>query len=338
MHMSDALITPIIGGSMWAASMGGMTYASKRLEEWVLDERMPYMGVAGAFVFASQMINFAIPGTGSSGHIGGGMLLAILLGPHAGFLTMAGILLIQALFFADGGLLAFGCNLINLGFFTSYIAYPFIYKPIVKMGSKSPDKKQSYIILAAVIASIVGLQLGALGVVIETVLSGRTDLPFTTFLAFMQPIHLAIGLVEGVITASVAGYLFNQRSEMHYDIFSEKQKEAGKSAVTTASIRTAVIGLAIVTLLVGGGLSHFASSSPDGLEWSIEKTEVDGAEPSISKGLTHELMERFQEKVAILPDYGFKVPASAAAPAIGTSVSGVVGSVLMLVFAGLVGI
>ncbi len=337
MHMSDALITPMVGGAMWAASVGGMTYASKRVEDWVLDERMPYMGVAGAFVFASQMINFAIPGTGSSGHIGGGMLLAILLGPYAGFLTMAGILLIQALFFADGGLLAFGCNLINLGFFTSYIAYPLIYKPIVKMGSKNPDKKQKYIMFAAVIASVVGLQLGALGVVFETVLSGRTDLPFTTFLTFMQPIHLAIGLVEGLITAAVAGYLYNQRSEMHYDVFADKQSQTGGSAKETP-VRTVVIGLAVVALFVGGGLSHFASSSPDGLEWSIEKTEVEGAGTSTSKSLPHEVMEAFQERVAILPDYDFKVPVGTSSASLGTSVSGVAGSFLMLGFAGLVGI
>jgi cobalt/nickel transport system permease protein len=68
-----------------------------------------------AFIFTAQMINFTIPGTGSSGHLGGGMILAILLGPYAGFLTMASVLAVQALFFADGGLMALGCNIFNLG-------------------------------------------------------------------------------------------------------------------------------------------------------------------------------------------------------------------------------
>ncbi len=76
---------------------------------------IPLMGVLGAFIFAAQMINFTIPGTGSSGHLGGGMILAILLGPHAAFLVMASVLTVQALFFADGGLLALGCNIWNLG-------------------------------------------------------------------------------------------------------------------------------------------------------------------------------------------------------------------------------
>ena len=74
------------------------------------------MGVMGAFVFAAQMINFTIPGTGSSGHLCGGMMLTALLGPYAAFLTMIGVLLIQCLLFADGGLLALGCNIWNMAF------------------------------------------------------------------------------------------------------------------------------------------------------------------------------------------------------------------------------
>ena len=92
---------------------------------------VPLMGVLGAFIFAAQMLNFTIPATGSSGHLGGGMILAILLGPYAAFLVMASVLTVQALFFADGGLLALGCNIFNLGFFPCFIAYPFIYKKIV---------------------------------------------------------------------------------------------------------------------------------------------------------------------------------------------------------------
>ena len=86
------------------------------------------MGIMAAFIFAAQMINFTIPGTGSSGHLGGGMILAILLGPYAGILTMASVLAVQALFFADGGLMALGCNIFNLGFFPCFIAYPLIFK------------------------------------------------------------------------------------------------------------------------------------------------------------------------------------------------------------------
>ena len=131
MHMADALISPAVGGTMWAASAGLIAYCSKKVRDDVDDIKIPLMGVAGAFIFAAQMINFTIPGTGSSGHLGGAMILAVLLGPYAAFLTMASILTVQALFFADGGLLALGCNIFNLGFFPCFIAYPFIYKLIV---------------------------------------------------------------------------------------------------------------------------------------------------------------------------------------------------------------
>ena len=117
MHMADALLSPAVGGTMLAVSVGVLACSIRDIRKNFQESRIPLMGVAGAFVFAAQMVNFAIPGTGSSGHIGGAVLLAALLGPSPAFLVMAGVLLIQALFFADGGLLAWGCNLFNLGFF-----------------------------------------------------------------------------------------------------------------------------------------------------------------------------------------------------------------------------
>ena len=102
MHMADALLSPAVGATFWAGTIGTVGYASKKLKEHLDDRKVPLMGVVGAFIFASQMINFTIPGTGSSGHIGGGMILAVLLGPHAALLVMASVLTVQALFFADG--------------------------------------------------------------------------------------------------------------------------------------------------------------------------------------------------------------------------------------------
>ncbi len=106
MHMADALITPAVGGVMMAVGAGAIGYSVKKVKEELDDKKVPLMGVMGAFVFAGQMINFTIPATGSSGHIGGGILLAALLGPYAAFLVLSAVIIIQALFFADGGLLA----------------------------------------------------------------------------------------------------------------------------------------------------------------------------------------------------------------------------------------
>ena len=106
MHMADALISPAVGGTMWVVSAGLIAYCARKLQQAMKDSLVPLMGVLGAFIFASQMINFSIPLTGSSGHLGGGLILSVLLGPHAAFIVIASVLTVQALFFADGGLLA----------------------------------------------------------------------------------------------------------------------------------------------------------------------------------------------------------------------------------------
>jgi len=98
MHMADALVSPVVGGTIWVASSVMIARCSSRLKASGNDRIVPLMGVLGAFVFAAQMINFTIPLTGSSGHLGGGLLLAVLLGPSAAFLTIASVLVVQALF------------------------------------------------------------------------------------------------------------------------------------------------------------------------------------------------------------------------------------------------
>ena len=131
MHMADALLSHTVGGAMWGASALTAAHCARTLRRNPDPAKVPLMGVLGAFVFAAQMVNFSIPATGSSGHIGGGLLLAILLGPEAAFLVIASVLAVQALFFADGGLLALGSNIFNLGVFPAFIAYPLVYRPIV---------------------------------------------------------------------------------------------------------------------------------------------------------------------------------------------------------------
>ena len=337
MHMADALISPVVGGTMWAATAGVAAYSIKKIQNDLDEKKIPLMGVTAAFVFAAQMINFTIPGTGSSGHIGGGMLLAILLGPYAGFLAMASILLIQALFFADGGLLALGCNIFNLGFYTCFIAYPLIYKPIIAKGY-TPKR----IFGASLLAVVIGLQLGAFSVVLETLLSGKTELPFSTFVLLMQPIHLAIGVVEGLIVAAVVSFVWKERPEI-------LEKVAMGESLGKVSIKRVSVVLAVAAIVTGGVLSWFASANPDGLEWSIFKTA--GVEELEAPDGIHQTMAEIQSKVAFLPDYSFKAPedenpasadeseGSASWPDVnsGTSVSGLVGGGLTLALAALIG-
>lgn len=326
MHMSDALISPQVGGTLWLISGALIGYCAKKARTFMESYRMPLMGVLGAFVFAAQMINFSIPGTGSSGHLGGGLLLAALLGPHAAFLVISSVLVVQALFFADGGILALGCNMFNMGFFPAFIAYPLIFK---RIASGSPGRGR--IVAGSVTASVVGLQLGAFAVVTETFLSGVSELPFGTFLALMQPIHLAIGVVEGLITAAVVVFVWNTRP----DILGLMKEKAGARKL---SMRVLAGIFLLAALITGGALSWFASGSPDGLEWALSKTGR--SEIESPAGGMHESLASAQEKTAILPDYSFPesgLDDTGRWPSVekGTTVSGLVGgsiTLLLIVF------
>ena len=158
-------------------------------------------------------------------------MLTALFGPYAGFLSMIVVLAIQCLFFADGGLMALGANVWNMASYGCFVGYFLIWRPIMKSGLFAGRGKKAAgrakIILASILGCVITLQLGAFSVVLETSLSGITELPFGAFCALMQPIHLAIGLVEGLITAAVLVFVYEARPEMLPDLEAE-QREGSK--------------------------------------------------------------------------------------------------------------
>ena len=309
MHMADALTSPAVGAAMYALSMGAAGCAVKKIKLENDPKKIPAMGVMGAFVFAAQMINFTIPGTGSSGHLCGGMLLGAVLGPWAGFLTMIGILTIQCLMFADGGLLALGCNIWNMAFYGCFVGGFLIWKPVMKRGM---SKKR--IAAASVAACVLTLQMGAFSVALETLASGITKLPFSVFVSVMQPIHLAIGLAEGLITAAILCFVYEARPEMLWLFGAQEAQKEGK-----CSFRKTLAILGAAAVLTAGVVSLFASSLPDGLEWSMEKAA--GTAELEAAGAVHEMAGKVQEATAVLPDYAF----SGSDAQTGTTVSGLAG-------------
>jgi len=345
MHMADALISPAVGGTMWAVSGGVIAVCARKVRGAARDNLVPMMGVLGAFVFAAQMINFAIPATGSSGHLGGGLLLAVMLGPQPAFLVIASVLAVQALFFADGGLLALGCNMFNLGFIPVFVAYPLVYRVVA--GRQLAGRR---LWAGSVAAAIAGFQLGSFAVVVETKLSGISELPFAAFLMMMQPVHLAIGAVEGLATAAVVGFVAAARPEA---------VAAGEApARGPRNLRPVYAGLLVCAGVLACFVSWFASTHPDGLEWSVARVMRSG-EPQFPEAGIRAGLARVQEKTAVLPDYGFRDGTAGSAdgrldagerqtaeagperwPAVsaGTSVSGLVGGLMTLAAVWLAGL
>jgi len=311
MHVSDALISPQVGLAFWAISVGASAYAIKKIDIENDRHQLPLVGVMGAFTFAAQMINFTIPGTGASGHLSGGLLLSVLLGPHLAFLTMMSLLLIQALFFADGGLIAYGVNVFNMGLLSCYLIYPLVYKPLLKLLKKTRS--------ALIASGIMALSLGAFSVVILTTISGVSALPFKLFLWFMIPIHIVIGLVEGVVTAAIVTYVWRYAPEYKRDVTPEVMtlKKEVRLEHKTSGLRNQFLAGA---LLLSGVVSLYASSHPDGLEWSIMKVASSLIESPIAP-----VGESIQSWFAVFRDYEiasfYNMPLS-------TALSGIAGSLL----------
>ena len=256
------------------------------------------MGAAGAAVFAAQMMNFTIAGTGSSGHIGGGFLLAAVLGPVPAYLVMSVILTVQCLLFGDGGLLALGCNLFNMGIVPCFLIYPLLKK---LLGTKMR-------IPAAALGGALSMLLGALCVVGEALLSGANGMDVSAFIINMVGIHAAIGVGEGLITAGLLA------------AFDKANAHGEKTAVA------GTLGLAAVT---SGLLSAFASATPDGLEWSVMR--VAGAAEHTSAA--HILLDNIQSATTLLPDYAFR----AVETALSSGAAGLIGCAAVFALAVLTG-
>lgn len=317
--MADSLVSPAVCGTMFAASTALVFYSVFQMRKnFESKEKLKLMGIAGAFVFAMQMINFAIPETGSSGHFGGAILLAALLGVCPAFLTMACVICVQAFFFADGGLLALGCNIFNMGFFGCFIAYPLVFRPISKDCS-NPLR----VLCASVVSTTLALQMGAIGVVLQTLPSGIAGLDFADFASAMLPVHFAIGAIEGVMTACILIIAF----ALCPKFFSKETQRLGVSP------KFALSAFALASLFIAGGVSLFASTKPDGLEWAVSRA-TGGAELSAT-GALYENASIVQESLSFMG--GYSLP-SLSGEALGTSFAGIAGTLISFAFVGALGI
>ncbi len=273
MHMANELLNLPVAGATLALAAAAVALAARRSGRTLDAERLPLMGVMGAFVFAAQMINFTLPGLpGTSGHLGGGVLLAILLGPAAGIVAMAAILIVQCLLFQDGGLLALGCNILNMGVVPCLAGWG-LYRLVLGSPERAGAMRQY---LAAWLACLVGVSAGAALVPVQAAAAGVLRVDLGTFWVLMVGVHLVIGLIEGLITFSVLAYLRQVRPAAVGLAVAERPGRLGRPALAGSLLLTAG--------LLAGVVSWFASGQPDGLEWTLDQPAADGghvlAEPA----------------------------------------------------------
>ncbi|MCP4536549.1 MAG: cobalamin biosynthesis protein CbiM [Chloroflexi bacterium] len=245
LHIPDGLLSLGISLICWILAVIGVALALKHSGEAMGERQVPLMGVLSAFIFAAQMLNFTVAG-GTSGHLIGGALAAIMLGPWAGILTMTTVVAIQALLFQDGGLLVMGANILNMAVISTLVAYG-IYRGIMALA-----RGQRWGVLgggfAAAWASVI---TSAAATAIQLAFSGTS--PLTVALPAMVGVHILIGIGEGLITIGALTFVATARRDL-----------LEPSTAATGSMRWVTVGLALalgVTLLV-----PLASPHPDGLE------------------------------------------------------------------------
>jgi cobalt/nickel transport system permease protein len=206
LHAPDGFFSVSVALLMWAIAIVAIGVSVSRAGK-TLDERMvPLMGVTAAFIFAAQMINFPVIG-GTSGHLLGAVLAAILLGPWAGTLVMASVIAVQSLLFQDGGLLAMGANIVNMGVIGTMGGYA-IYRSLCRvLGGEERGR-----LPAAAVAAWTAVMLGAAATSLELVASGTS--PLAVVLPAMLGVHVFIGIGEAVITVGALALIRSARPDL----------------------------------------------------------------------------------------------------------------------------
>ncbi|MEW6033905.1 MAG: cobalt transporter CbiM [Chloroflexota bacterium] len=206
MHIPDGFINAATAGTAYAVSAAAVVVASKRARQRLGERHVPLIGVMAAFIFAAQMLNFPVAG-GTSGHFLGAALAAILLGPWAGVLIMSAVLLVQSLVFQDGGLLALGANILNMGVIASFVAY-YTFRGVAALTGESKRGR----LAATFVASWLAVVLASLACALELAVSGTS--PLRLVVPAMGGVHALIGIGEGIITTSVVALLAGVRADL----------------------------------------------------------------------------------------------------------------------------
>jgi cobalt/nickel transport system permease protein len=243
MHIPDGFLSLLISAIFWVMTIALDGLAISRTNRSLGERQVPLMGIMAAFIFAAQMINFPVAG-GTSGHLLGGALAAITLGPWAGMLVMTAVIAVQALLFQDGGLVVMGANIFNMGLLTAMVGYG-LYRSV--SGANRTTK-----LAVAGVAAWLSVMTGALFTSLELWLSGTVNLEVVV--PAMLGVHALIGLGEALITVAALAFILRARPDI-----------LGEGSASAQGGRGWVVAGVIISLIVVL-LSPLASSDPDGLE------------------------------------------------------------------------
>lgn len=206
MHIPDGFLNFATAAGTYVISAGGVAYSLRRLAGKLGEKQVPMVGVMAAFIFAAQMLNFPVAG-GTSGHLLGGALAAILLGPWTGLLVMACVLIVQTLIFQDGGITALGANILNMGIIAVFLGY-FVYRLSLKLLKGRVFAEA----VGGFIAGWISIFAAAVACALELAISGTS--PLVVALPAMAGIHALIGISEGLITALILGFVKATRPDL----------------------------------------------------------------------------------------------------------------------------
>ena len=250
MHVPDGFINAPVSIGTGVISFATLWAYVRSAKSLVADKLIALTGMMSALIFVLQMINFPIA-AGTSGHLLGGALAVIVLGPNLGIICISIVVVIQSLLFADGGLSALGINVLNMAIITSLVGWL-----TISSWKKLFGEANISIISGSIVAGILSVVFSSIAFVFEYALGGTVSVPLGSVLIAMVSSHLLIGLGEGVITALIVSLLLRVRSDLIY-IKTNNDKKNSKSSF---------YGLFIFLLLSLTLITPYASSSPDGLE------------------------------------------------------------------------
>ena len=215
MHMSDGLVnapTSVLFGIFAIAAVAFCAWKART----ELDERtVPLAGLVAAFIFAVQMINFPIL-PGASGHLLGGALAAILVGPYTGVLCIAIVLVVQSLLFADGGVTALGMNITNMALIGVAAGYSTAVALYALVRRRHLERSVGALAVVAFLAALVGTVCASMGFVIEYAVGGAAPTSLSTVATYMLGTHVLIGIGEGLITAVTVMAVVRSRPDLVY--------------------------------------------------------------------------------------------------------------------------